>query len=130
MITRYVYDRRGYFTGRVLHLTKYHSYPRKSTEVAPPSALARWNGNEWENVQEIPQEIPHVTPIKRFKLALLDADLLDTVTAHVAGLPANVRKRVLIELDNGGDITLEQAKTLLDGVINDTVIEQIFISGG
>ena len=74
--------------------------------------------------------IPDRIEIKQFKFALLDADLLDTVTAHVQGLPVNQRKRVTIELENGGDITLEQAKKLLKGVIDDSVIKQLFIDAG
>lgn len=130
---RYVFDSRGYFTGQVLGLTKYDTYPFNSTTIAPPSELARWDNTQWNSVDEIPPEpvkIPSEMGLKAFKLALHDADLLDTVTAHVSGLPVNVRKRVQIELDNGGDITLQQAKNLLGGVINDNIIEQIFINGG
>lgn len=118
---------------RSMEWDKYKTFPPNSTTVAPPSKLARWDNTQWHPVNEIPPEpvkVPRKLGIKAFKLALLDADLLDTVTAHVAGLPKGLRKRVQIELDNGGNITLEQAKTLLSGVINDNVIEQLFIDGG
>lgn len=129
---RYQFDSRGYFI-REIDLSKYDACPTNTTTVAPPSALVRWDNTQWHEVQEIPPipvKVPVSIQVKKFKLALHDADLLDTVTAHVQGLPVNVRKRVQIELDNGGDITLDQAKNLLNGVINDNIIEQIFVNGG
>lgn len=129
---RYVFDSRGYFTGRVLELTNFDTFPFNSTTAEPPGELSRWDNTRWNPVSEIPLEqvkVPQSIELKEFKLGLHNADLLDTVTAHVQGLPVNVRKRVLIELDNGGDITLDQAKTLLDGVISEAQIDSIFIGG-
>lgn len=126
---RYIYDKRGIYTGRSIEVTKYDSFPVRSTTVAPLSSPAKWDGSNWIYLDSIPPEPPKLRneiPLKVFKLGLFDAGLIDTVTAHIQGLSANVRKRIMIELDNGGDITLEQAKKLLSGVIDETDIENIF----
>lgn len=130
---RYFFDKQGFYTGRSINSGAFDSYPVNTTIVSPPPLAAgqhaRWNNSSWDIVTDKPviRNVPQVVEIGKFKLALFDAGHLDVVAAHIAGLATNIRKRVQIQLDNGGDITLEQAKNLLDGVINETIVEDMFI---
>ncbi len=134
---RYVYNRRGVFTGRVLSVTKFSTFPARSTATPPPPLQAGewacWRGGVWQVVTELPisaRAINRAIEVKKLKLALFDLNLLDDVTAHISSLPQKIKQRIKIELDNGGDITYRQARKLLKDVIDDKVIKQIFIGGG
>lgn len=74
------------------------------TDLQPSTKFDTWNGTGWEDsrtieqvVSDIAKELPALTR-RQFKLALLDAGLLEQVDIAIASIPdAAVRARVQIE---------------------------------
>ena len=135
-MNRYVYDKNGIFTGRVLRLTKFDTFPVYSTELAPPGLVAgeyaKFNGSEWEVITELPTDpivVPGGIELRQLKLALHNNDLLQSVEVAINALPAAKQKVAEINWNNGGTVNRVDAANLTQGVINENMLDNLFIEG-
>lgn len=113
---RFVYNNDGVFTGRVLNVTKYDTFPAKSTEVPPPplqaGEYARFNGTNWDIITELPERrvaAPTEASKAKIRIALKRAGKLPALAAYINSLGANSEERILLEEDptikRGGTIS-------------------------
>jgi hypothetical protein len=133
---RYVFGRNRIFTGRVLNVTEFDPFPHNSTEVPPPplqaGEWARWRGDIWEVVNEIPAprtRVPSSIELRQLKQVLRKHRLMGSVKTAINALSRDEREKLEIDLDHMNTVDRSKAFDLLAGAINETMIDTLFIEG-
>lgn len=100
-MNRYVFDRNGFFTGQVLVLTEFDTYPGRSTETAPPlipaGQFARWDGTQWHIVSDrvITQDVPSEITKRQGRQQLITMGLISSVQTAIDAIPDATQKALI-----------------------------------
>lgn len=132
---RYILGKNGIYTGREIDISKYDTYPSRSTDIKPPSLkegeYAQFDGEVWQIITELPPvkvPVPASLDKRQFRRALDQFGLLDTVNSEVKKAPISHQ----IDFEYSDTFERDLIREIVNGAFDamtDSEIDQLFIEG-